>query len=54
VTAIEYSPFGAAVVLAGDPTAGSLSGGGAALVLVAWTVAILLAAILAEQRRDLA
>lgn len=53
-TAIEYSPFGAAVVLAGDPTAGSLSGGGAALVLVAWTVAILLAAILAEQRRDLA
>jgi hypothetical protein len=53
-TVLEYTPFGAAVVLAGDPNAGSLSGGGAALVLAAWTVALLLAAILAERRRDLA
>jgi len=53
-TALEYSPFGAAVVLAGDPNAGSLSWGGAALVVAAWTSAILLAAILAERRRDLA
>jgi hypothetical protein len=51
---LEYTPFGAAVVLAGDPTAGSLSGGGAALILVAWAVALALIAILAERRRDLA
>jgi hypothetical protein len=53
-TALEYTPFGAAAVLAGDPKAGSLSGGGAALVVVGWTAAALLAAVLAEQRRDLA
>jgi ABC-2 type transport system permease protein len=52
-TAVAYTPFGAAVVLAGDPK-GSLSWGGAALVVAAWTVALLLAAILAERRRDLA
>jgi hypothetical protein len=53
-TVLEYTPFGAALVLAGDPQAGSLSGGGAALVLGGWTVAFLLAAISGEQRRDLA
>ena len=53
-TVLEYTPFGAAVVLAGDPNAVSLSRGGAALVVAAWAAAILLAAILAEQRRDLA
>jgi hypothetical protein len=53
-TVLEYTPFGAAVVLAGDPSVVSLSWGGAALVLTAWASAILLAAILAEQRRDLA
>ena len=52
-TAVAYTPFGAAVVLAGDPT-GSLSWGGAGLVVAAWTVALLLAAILVERRRDLA
>lgn len=52
-TVVEYTPFGAAVVLAGDPK-GSLSWGGAALVVAAWTVALLLAAIFVEQRRDLA
>jgi len=52
-TAVESTPFGAAVVLAGDPK-GSLSWGGAALVLVAWTIGLLLAAVLAERRRDLA
>jgi ABC-2 type transport system permease protein len=51
-TAVEYTPFGAAVVLAGDPK-GSLSWGGAGLVVTAWTVALLLAALLAERRRDL-
>jgi ABC-2 type transport system permease protein len=51
-TAVEYTPFGAAVVLAGDPK-GSLSWGGAGLVVTAWTVALLLAAIVAERRRDL-
>jgi ABC-2 type transport system permease protein len=53
-TAVEYSPFGAAVVLAGDPNAGSLSWGGAALVVAAWTAPLLLAATVAERRRDLA
>jgi hypothetical protein len=52
-TAVEYTPFGAAVVLAGDPT-GSHSWGGAALIVAAWTITLLLTAILAEQRRDLA
>jgi hypothetical protein len=52
-TALEYSPFGAAVALAGDPGA-SVSWGGAALLVAAWTAGVLVAAILAEQRRDLA
>ena len=53
-TAAEVSPFGAAVVLAGDPTAETLSWGGAALVLAAWTLSLLFAAIAVERRRDLA
>jgi hypothetical protein len=53
-TAAELSPFGAAVELAGDPTAGTLSSVGAGLVLAAWTVPLLLAAIVVERRRDLA
>lgn len=53
-TAVEYTPFGAATVLAGEPNAGSLSWGGAALVVAVWTVPLLLAAIVAERRRDLA
>jgi ABC-2 type transport system permease protein len=53
-TVLVYSPLGAAVVLAGDPSVVSLSRGGAALVLTAWVAAVLLAALLAEQRRDLA
>ena len=53
-TAAELSPFGAAVVLAGDPTADTLSSGEAGLVLAAWTVALLIAAIAVERRRDLA
>jgi hypothetical protein len=51
---LQYTPFGAALVLAGDPQAGSLTEGGAMLVLIGWTVAIMLAAICGEQRRDLA
>jgi hypothetical protein len=53
-TAAEVSPFGAAVVLAGDPNALTLSWGAAALVLAAWTVPLLAAAIVVERRRDLA
>jgi ABC-2 type transport system permease protein len=53
-TATEVTPFGAAVVLAGDPSADALSPGGAALVLAAWTAPLLLAAIVVERRRDLA
>jgi ABC-2 type transport system permease protein len=54
-TAAELSPFGAAVVLAGDPAVGgTLSWGTAGLVLAAWTVPLLLVAIVVERRRDLA
>jgi hypothetical protein len=53
-TAAEVTPFGAAAVLAGDSTWHSLSWGAAGLVLAAWTVPLLLAAIVVERRRDLA
>lgn len=53
-TAAEVTPFGAAVVLAGDPGGDTLSPGGAALVLAAWTAPLLLGAIAVERRRDLA
>jgi hypothetical protein len=54
-TAVAFTPFGAAFALAGDPqAAGTLSWAGAAVVLVAWTLPLLIAAILAERRRDLA
>jgi ABC-2 type transport system permease protein len=52
--AAELTPFGAAVTLAGDPTADKLSAGSAGLVLAAWTLPLLLAAIVVERRRDLA
>jgi ABC-2 type transport system permease protein len=53
-SAAELTPFGSAVVLAGDPTGDTLSWGAAGLVLAAWTVPLLLAAIVVERRRDLA
>jgi hypothetical protein len=53
-TAAEVTPFGAAVGLAGDPTFDTLSWGEAGLVLAAWTVPLLLAAVVVERRRDLA
>jgi ABC-2 type transport system permease protein len=54
-TAAALSPFGAAVALAGDPSAGdSISWGEAGLVLAVWTLPLLLAAMLVERRRDLA
>jgi len=53
-TAAELSPFGAAIVLAGDPTADALSSDEAGLVLAAWTLPLLLVAIVVERRRDLA
>jgi ABC-2 type transport system permease protein len=53
-TAAEFTPFVAAVTLAGDPTADELSWVDAGLVLTAWTVPMLIAAVLFERRRDLA
>jgi hypothetical protein len=53
-TAAELMPFGAAAVMAGDATGGTLSSGGAGLVLAVWTVPLLIAAVVLEQRRDLA
>jgi ABC-2 type transport system permease protein len=53
-TAAEYTPFGAAVTLAGDPAADKLSWAAAGLVLAAWTVPLLVAAIVVERSRDLA
>ncbi len=53
-TAAEVTPFGAAVGLAGDPTADTLSWGEAGLVLAASAVLLLLAAVVVERRRDLA
>jgi ABC-2 type transport system permease protein len=53
-TAVEFTPFGAAFALAGDPQAGTLSWGGDALLLLAWTLPLLLAAVVTERRRDLA
>jgi hypothetical protein len=53
-TAAEVTPFGAAVTLAGDPTADTLSWADAGLVLAAWTVPLLIAAVTVGRRRDLA
>jgi ABC-2 type transport system permease protein len=53
-TAAEVTPFGAAVTLAGDPVADKLSRGDAGLVLAAWTIPLLIAAVSLERRRDLA
>jgi ABC-2 type transport system permease protein len=53
-TAVEFTPFGAAFALAGDPQAGILSWGGDALLLLAWTLPLLLAAVVTERHRDLA
>jgi ABC-2 type transport system permease protein len=53
-TAADVTPFGAAVRLAGDPTANTLSWTAAGLVLAAWTVPLLIAAVAVERRRDLA
>jgi hypothetical protein len=52
-TAVEFAPFGAAAVLAGEPNE-KLSWGGAALMLGAWTAPLLMAALAAERRRDVA
>jgi ABC-2 type transport system permease protein len=53
-TAAEATPFGAAIVLAGDPTADTVSWRAGGLILAAWTLPMLLAAIVVERRRDLA
>jgi hypothetical protein len=52
-TALEFAPWGAAAVVAGEPHE-TLSWAGAALILAAWTAPPLIAAIVAEQRRDVA
>lgn len=51
---VGYTPFGAALSLAGDPGGGTLNAGEAALTLAGWTVPLLLAAVVFERRRDLA
>jgi ABC-2 type transport system permease protein len=53
-TAAELTPFGAAAVLAGDPTGDTLSWADAGLVLSAWTAPLLFAAVIVERKRDLA
>jgi ABC-2 type transport system permease protein len=53
-TAAEATPFGAAIVLAGDPTADTISWRAGGLILAVWTLPMLLAAIVVERRRDLA
>ena len=53
-TAVGYTPFGAAAKLAGDPGGGTLSWAAAALAMSGWAVALLIAAIVAEHRRDMA
>src|ERR687891_561866 len=52
--AVGFTPFGAAAILAGDPGGGTLSWGAAALVMAIWMTPLLIAAIAAERRRDLA
>jgi ABC-2 type transport system permease protein len=52
--AAGVTPIGAVVTLAGDPVADELSREAAGLVLAAWTVPLLIAAVLLERRRDLA
>lgn len=52
--AVGFTPFGAAAVLAGDPGGGTLSWGAAAIVMAAWSASLLVAAVFAERRRDLA
>lgn len=53
-TAVGYTPFGAAAKLAGDPGGGTLSWAAAALAMSGWAAALLIAAIVAEHRRDMA
>jgi ABC-2 type transport system permease protein len=53
-TAGNYTPFGAAEVLARMTHNTTLSVGGAALVLAAWTLPLVVAAVVSERRRDLA
>jgi ABC-2 type transport system permease protein len=53
-TAAELTPFGAAAVLAGAAPGHSISWAGAGLVVAAWSVALLVTAVVLELRRDLA
>jgi ABC-2 type transport system permease protein len=53
-SAAEYTPFGSAAVLAASIPGDALTWSGAALVLAAWTAPLLIGAIAAERRRDLA
>lgn len=52
--AVGFSPFGAALAVAAYPGGGTLGWGVSALVLGAWTAALLAAAVTAERGRDLA
>jgi ABC-2 type transport system permease protein len=52
-TLLDLTPFGAAQGVAGA-TLATLSWSGACLVLVGWTLVALIAAVIAERRRDIA
>jgi hypothetical protein len=53
-TVAGYTPFGAMFTLAGAADETSLAPGYAGLVLAAWAIPTLIAAVIAERRRDLA
>jgi hypothetical protein len=53
-SAANFTPFGAAGVLARMTHDTTLSVGAAGLVLAAWTVVVVLVAVISERRRDLA
>jgi len=53
IAAVDASQFGVAAGLAGSPL-DTFSAGGAGLMLIGWTLVALLAAVVAERRRDIA
>jgi ABC-2 type transport system permease protein len=49
---VDFTPYGAAMFVAGDTTAEVLSWGAALLVLTGWTVLLSAVAVIFERRRD--
>jgi ABC-2 type transport system permease protein len=50
---VDFTPFGAALIVAGDTAYSGLSWGAAALVLAGWTLPLAVLALVFEGRRDL-